>query len=329
MQKFRLFPFAGNLRDTFPRDLFGSVVVVLVALPLCTGIAIASGLQPAAGIVTGIVGGILVGSLSGCPLQVSGPAAGLAVIVAELVQEHGAAALAAIVVIGGIIQLVAGALKLGQWFRAVPPAVINGMLSGIGALILVSQFHVMLDDTPKGSGINNLLSIPSALWNCLFPSDGINSHIAGGVGLLTIVVFIVWQSIPAKVCKVVPAALVAVVLATLAAAMFNPLVRHVTVPDSLLDVVTVPTVDTLAMIFQWKFILEGLALAFIASADTLLTATAVDRMHQGPRTKYDRELMSQGLENVIRGFLGALPITGVFVRSGVNVHAGARARLST
>jgi MFS superfamily sulfate permease-like transporter len=83
------------------------------------------------------------------------------------------------------------------------------------------------------------------------------------------------------------------------------------------------------MAFQWKFILEGLALAFIASAETLLTATAVDRMHQGPRTKYDRELMSQGLGNVICGLLGALPMTGVIVRSGVNVHAGARTRLST
>ena len=121
----------------------------------------------AAGLITGIVGGIVVGLLAGCPLQVSGPAAGLTVIVYEIVQRFGLEMLGVIVLIGGLIQVVAGVLKLGQWFRAVSPAVIKGMLAGIGVLILASQFHVMVDDKPKGSGIQNLITIPQAIWKGL------------------------------------------------------------------------------------------------------------------------------------------------------------------
>ncbi len=151
------------------QDALASVVVFLVALPLCMGIAIASGVPVAAGLITGIVGGIVVGLLAGCPLQVSGPAAGLTVIVYDVVQRFGLEMLGVIVLIAGAIQVVAGVLKLGQWFRAVSPAVIKGMLAGIGVLIFASQFHVMVDDKPKGSGIENLVTIPQAIgkgWRC-------------------------------------------------------------------------------------------------------------------------------------------------------------------
>ena len=149
------------------QDALASVVVFLVALPLCMGIAIASGVPVAAGLITGIVGGIVAGLLAGCPLQVSGPAAGLTVIVFEIVQRFGLEMLGVIVLIGGLIQITASVLKLGQWFRAVSPAVIKGMLAGIGVLILASQFHVMVDDKPKGSGIQNLITIPQAIWKGL------------------------------------------------------------------------------------------------------------------------------------------------------------------
>ena len=138
------------------------------ALPLCMGIAIASGVPVAAGLITGIVGGIVVGAIAGCPLQVSGPAAGLTVIVYEVVQRFGLEMMGVIVLIAGVIQVVPGILKIGQWFRAVSAAVNKGMLAGIGALILASQFHVMVDDKPKGSGIQNLLTIPQAIWKGLF-----------------------------------------------------------------------------------------------------------------------------------------------------------------
>ena len=146
-------------RGPHPKDYLASLVVFLVALPLCLGISIASGMPPAAGLITGIIGGLVVGFLAGSPLQVSGPAAGLAVIVWELVHRHGVGALALIVLLAGLIQLVAGLLKLGRWFQAVSPSVIGGMLGGIGVLIFASQFHVMVDDKPRGSGLANLASI--------------------------------------------------------------------------------------------------------------------------------------------------------------------------
>ena len=153
----------GGFFRTPRQDFLASVVVFLVALPLCMGIAIASGVPVAAGLITGIVGGLIVGWIAGAPLQVSGPAAGLTVIVFELVRHHGLEVLGIAVLICGALQLAAGLLKFGRWFRAVSPAVIHGMLAGIGVLIFASQFHVMVDDSPKGNGIENLVSIPSAV----------------------------------------------------------------------------------------------------------------------------------------------------------------------
>src|SRR5882757_3620676 len=116
--------------DNFKKDLLASVVVFLVALPLCLGIAIASGAPPAAGLITGIIGGLVAGSLAGCPLQVSGPAAGLAVIVYEIIEKHGIKGLGVVILFAGLFQLAAGALKLGQYFRAISPSVVYGMLAG-------------------------------------------------------------------------------------------------------------------------------------------------------------------------------------------------------
>ena len=140
------------------QDFLASIVVFFVALPLCMGIALASGAPVAAGLITGIVGGIVAGSLAGCPLQVSGPAAGLTVIVYEIIQRLGLEMLGLAVLVAGVMQIVAGGLKLGPWFRAVSPAVIHGMLAGIGVLIFASQFHVMVDDKPRSSGLENLMT---------------------------------------------------------------------------------------------------------------------------------------------------------------------------
>ena len=152
------------LKKTFPQDALASVVVFLVALPLCMGIAIASGVPPAAGLITGIIGGLVAGSLSGCPLQVSGPAAGLAVIVFELVKDYGFETLGPLIVVAGILQVVAGVLRVGQLFRSIAPAVVYGMLAGIGVLIFAAQFHVMVDDAPRENGISNLLAIPTSIY---------------------------------------------------------------------------------------------------------------------------------------------------------------------
>lgn len=295
------------------------------------GIAIASGAPPAAGLVTGIVGGLLVGMIAGSPLQVSGPAAGLAVIVFDLVQRHGLATLAAIVLLAGVFQIVAGWRKLGRWFQAVPPSVIYGMLAGIGVLIFASQFHVMIDDKPKGTGLKNLITIPSAILKAVTPNASLPHEEAAGIGVLTIVVIALWNSQVTKrvpKLKMVPGALVGVVLASVIANVFRLPIAHVAIPQSLIGSLTFVSVDGLKNLLSPTLIWSAAVLAIIASAETLLCATAVDRMHNGPRTDYDRELMAQGLGNVVCGVVGGLPMTGVIVRSAANVEAGGTTRLS-
>lgn len=315
-------------KEFFAKDLLASIVVFLVALPLCMGISIASGVPPALGLITGIVGGVLVGALAGSPLQVSGPAAGLAVIVWQLVQTHGIEMLGPIVLVAGLMQLLAGSLNWGQYFRAVAPPVISGMLAGIGVLIFASQFHLMVDDSPKGSGIKNLLSIPQAIYKGVVPLDGSTHHLAAIIGLVTIGTILLWAKFrPTKLASV-PPALIAVVLATGFAFAFGFQVKYITVPGNLLDATIWPTVATFSRLAEPAILGAALALALIASAETLLSATAVDRMHAGPRTDYNKELRAQGIGNLICGLLGALPMTGVIVRSSANVQAGARTRLS-
>lgn len=316
-------------KRSLPQDTLASLVVFLVALPLCMGIAIASGAPPAAGLITGIIGGIIAGSISGCALQVSGPAAGLAVIVFELIRKHGWEALGPIVILAGILQLVAGAFRVGQLFRAISPAVIYGMLAGIGVLIFAAQFHVMVDDAPRESGIRNLIAIPQAVWKGLVPLDGTSHHLAALTGSITLVLMIVWSYLAPKKLKWMPGALVGVVAATAVAQVAGMPIQYVDLPDNLLGGIRLPGTDLFARLANWEVLMASLTLAFVASAETLLSATAVDQMHDGPRTNYDQELLSQGVGNVLSGLAGGLPMTGVIVRSATNVAAGARTRLST
>jgi MFS superfamily sulfate permease-like transporter len=319
---------SGLDRETILRDVVASIVVFLVALPLCMGIAIASNVPPALGLITGIVGGLIVGTFSGSPLQVSGPAAGLTVLVAEFVNKFGVESLGAALMFGGALQFLAGRLRYGQWFRAMSPAVIYGMLAGIGALILGSQFHVMLDDAPRGSGIKNLISIPTAIIHGIFPIDGSPHELAATLGLGTIIVLVLWNRWRPRALNLIPGALVGVVAATAVAALLKLPVRYVNVPSNLLEAMRFPDASDLSRFANPELLFSGFMLAFIASAETLLCASAVDRMHSGPRTNYDRELAAQGVGNFLCGVLGALPMTGVIVRSSVNVQAGARTRLS-
>lgn len=318
----------------FGKDFLASFVVFLVALPLCLGVAVASGVPPALGLVTGIIGGLVVGWIAGSPLQVSGPAAGLVVLVFELIQEHGLPAMALILMLAGVLQMLAGILKVGQWFRAISPAVVYGMLAGIGLLIMAGQFHVTVDDTPKGSGMANLLSIPKAIFDGIFPIDGSAHEAAALVGLLTISVMLLWTKFKPKGLSFLPAPLLGVVAAGLASLAFNLEIKHVNVPDSLLESLRFPDLALLMRLSEWKIWAEAAAVAFIASAETLLSATAVDKMtamtgNRSVRTNYDRELLAQGVGNLLCGFVGALPMTGVIVRSSANVSAGAKTRLST
>ena len=318
---------AETIKATLPRDLMASVVVFLVALPLCMGIAIASGLPPAKGVITGIVGGLVVGWLAGAPLQVSGPAAGLTVLVFELVQQYGAAMLGPILLLAGALQLLAGRLKLGCWFRVTAPAVVYGMLAGIGILIVLSQLHVMMDAQPEASGLDNLGAFPAALWAALLFSGG-NGMAAASLGLLTIACMWTWDRLRPQRLRLLPGALLGVAAATLVGLWLGLDVRRVEVPDNLTDAISWLQPADLLAFADPGLLVAALAVAFIASAETLLSAAAVDRMHQGPRADFDRELTAQGVGNMLCGVLGALPMTGVIVRSSANVQAGARTRLS-
>jgi MFS superfamily sulfate permease-like transporter len=309
------------------RDFLASIVVFLVALPLCMGIAIASGAPPALGLITGIVGGLVVGSLAGSPLQVSGPAAGMAVLVYQLVQEHGLIMLGVVGLIAGALQLLAGVFKLGQWFRAISPSVIHGMLAGIGVLIFASQLHVMLDDAPRANGLLNIAAIPDAIIK-VFPVDGSVHHLAAMAGIVTIATIVLWNQFKPKALSLIPGPLLGVIVGAVFAMIFGLPINLVNLPETLVSGLNIPTREALGGFVDPDILTLGLVFAFVASAETLLCATAVDKMHTGARTDYDKELRAQGIGNMICGGLGALPMTGVIVRSSANVDAGATTRIS-
>ena len=320
---------AGLLGGRFHvRDLTASIVVFLVAMPLCMGIAVASGVPPEKGLITGIIGGVVVGALAGSPLQVSGPAAGLAVIVFEIVRDKGLAALAPILIVAGLVQVLAGVLRFGGWFRAISPAVVHGMLAGIGALIVVGQFHVLFDAKPLANGLENLSAMPGRLLG-LSPNNIEATELAFVIGIATIGAMLLWERFRPAQLKLVPSALVGVTAGTLLALAFAMPVTHVVVPDSIVGAVARPDRTLLAGLLDMSLLPTAIAIAFIASAETLLSAAAVDRMHNGVRTNYDKELRAQGIGNMLCGLAGALPMTGVIVRSSANVQAGARTRAST
>ncbi|WP_373314553.1 SulP family inorganic anion transporter [Streptomyces longispororuber] len=318
-----------SVRDlsTLRADFTASVVVFLVAVPLCVGVAVASGVPAELGLVTGIVGGLLTGLLPGSSLQVSGPAAGLTVLVYEAVQEYGLKALGALVLVAGLLQLAMGALKLGRWFRAISVAVVQGMLAGIGLVLIAGQLYALVDAEAPASGLDKLAELPRLAADTAGSGDALTAF---AVGAGTIAVLVLWPRWR-RAARILPAPLAAVALATLAVFALDLPVAKVEV-RGLIDVVQPPGGDAFSALVEGGALAGalGTVLAFtlIASAESLFSAAAVDRMHDGPRTDYDKELMAQGAGNAVCGALGALPMTAVIVRSSANVRAGARTKAS-
>ncbi|MEV8309557.1 SulP family inorganic anion transporter [Streptomyces flavidovirens] len=309
----------GDLRA----DFTASLVVFLVAVPLCVGVAVASGVPAELGLVTGIVGGLVTGLLPGSSLQVSGPAAGMTVLVYEAVQEYGIGALGVIVLAAGVLQLLMGAFRLGRWFRAISIAVVQGMLAGIGLVLIAGQLYALVDAEAPAGGLAKIGGLPGLAADTLGSRPALA---ALGIGVGTVLVLVLWPRIPAA-ARVLPAPLAAVALATAAAVAFDPPVARVEV-KGLLDVIQPPALSDFAGLAEIGLLGTVVAFTLIASAESLFSAAAVDRLHDGPRTDYDKELVAQGAGNAVCGMLGALPMTAVIVRSSANLQAGARTKAS-
>ncbi len=313
-------------RTKFPflrQDFAASLVVFLVALPLCVGVAVASGVPAELGLVTGIVGGLVTGFLPGSSLQVSGPAAGLTVLVFEAVREYGLPVLGVIVLATGLIQLAMGAMKLGRYFRAISVAVVEGMLAGIGLVLIAGQLYSVAGMEAPASGLGKLAGLPGLVADSAVSTEALASF---GLGAGTIAVLVLWKHLPKKV-RTVPGALGAVALATLVTLAFSLPVATVEV-KGLLDSIQLPGFESVGELASVGVLGTVVAFVLIASAESLFSAAAVDRLHDGPRTDYDKELMAQGAGNAVCGALGALPMTAVIVRSSANVSAGARTKAS-
>lgn len=304
------------LHNVFRYDVPASLVVFLVALPLSIGIAVASGAPVVAGLIAAIVGGIVCAAVGGSPLQVSGPAAGLTVVVAELVAQFGWKATCAITAAAGVLQILLGLSRIARAALAIAPIVVHAMLAGIGITIALQQIHVLLGGGPRSNAWENLTALPSQLaapqWSEVL------------IGGLVIATMLLWRFTPAGV-RAIPAALVAIIAATAVSYLPGLSTDRITLDESVVDAIGLPEMPS----GTWSAIaIAVLTVALIASVESLLSATAVDKMHDGPRTDFNRELVGQGTANVGSGLLGGLPVTGVIVRSTANVSAGARTRAS-
>ncbi|WP_406183943.1 SulP family inorganic anion transporter [Streptomyces sp. NBC_01006] len=307
-------------------DLSASLTVFLIALPLSLGIALATGAPLQAGLVAAAVGGIVAGRLGGTPLLVSGPATGLTVVTAELIQHYGWRTTCAITVLAGCCQLGLAALRTARSALMVSPAIVHGMLAGVGVTIALAQLHIVLGGTPQSSALANVLGLPDQLAQ-LHPA-------ALGVSALTLVVLLGWPRLPGRIglaLRKVPAALAAVATATAFAALTGLTLPRVDLPSwrshALPELPEGPVLGIIAAV---------LTVTLVGSVESLLSAVATDKLiasqrrtgNRPSRADLDRELRGQGAANVVSGLLGGLPVAGGAVRSVANVRSGAVSRRS-
>ncbi|WBX78120.1 SulP family inorganic anion transporter [Tenacibaculum ovolyticum] len=324
-------------------DLPASIVVFFVALPLCLGIALASGAPLFSGVIAGIIGGIVVGALSGSKIGVSGPAAGLAAIVLSAIGDLGGYEnFLVAVVLGGIIQIVFSILKAGIIGYYFPSSVIKGMLTGIGIIIILKQIPHFFgyDSEPEGadsfietSGENSFSSILQ-----IFDNITIGSMVIGFIGLAILLLWDKVLSKKGKVFQIIQGPLVAVVVGIIFFAITQ---GNTTLGIETSHLVSVPIPDSIDSFFgQFSFPdfsaitnpdvwVVAFTIALVASLETLLCVEATDKIDPHKNvTPTNRELLAQGTGNIISGLIGGLPITQVIVRSSANIQSGGRSKLS-
>ena len=319
-------------------DLPAGLSVFLVALPLCLGIALASGAPLYAGLLSGIIGGMVVSVISGSQLAVSGPAAGLTTLVAASISSFGDYKIFLLaVIVAGLLQLLFGLLKFGAIANYFPSSVIKGMLAAIGIILISKQIPLALGyDQPDfwTSGFLNLFTTEHFLGNLV----GFNHHITRGAILITIVSIIVLIALQlpfSKKLKIIPAPLLVVVIGVITNYIFTNAAsgfslkqtQLVNIPSNVLADISFPDFTKLfSQTAIWK---DGIIIGLLATLETLLCIEAIDKLDKRNRiTPVNRELIAQGIGNITCGLFGAIPITAVVVRGSANVDAGARTKLS-
>lgn len=328
------------------KDIPASIVVFFVAIPLCLGIALASGAPLFSGLIAGIIGGIIVGAISGSQIGVSGPAAGLAVIVLAAINTLGYEAFLVAVVLGGVIQIIFGILKAGIIGYYFPSSVIKGMLTGIGIIIILKEipYFFGFDKNPEGDfsffqidGENTFSEIFNTISGII---SGNYDKSATIIALIGMGILILWNNVLSKKGKffqLVQGPLVAVAVG---------IIYYLITKDSGLNLesehlVAVPVPDSFeAFLGQFNFPdfsaisnpkvwITGFTIALVASLETLLCVEATDKLDPEKRvTPTNRELLAQGTGNMISGFIGGLPITQVIVRSSANIQSGGKTKAS-
>ena len=324
-------------------DLPSGLIVFLVAVPLCLGIALASGAPLFSGIIAGIVGGIVVGSLSGSQLGVSGPAAGLAVIVLNAIQDLGAFEIFLVaVVIGGLVQMILGFLRAGIIGYYFPNSVIKGMLAGIGLLILLKQIpHAFGYDADYEGSLEFAQPDGQNTFSELF---NFMDYITIGptiVALVSLLILILWEQKFMKnisIFKIIQGPLVVVVFGALYTVLTASSEVYAIRPDHLVQLPVIAGLSEIPSLLTFPDFtaignkdvwIVGITIAIVASLETLLCVEATDKLDPYKRlTPTNRELKAQGIGNMISGMIGGLPVTQVIVRSSANIQSGGKTKMA-
>ena len=335
-------PQTGSTQSTLPRDLTAGLVVFLVALPLCLGVAMASNAPLFAGLLAGIVGGVLVGLLSGSHTSVSGPAAGLTVIVTSQIASLGSfQAFLLAVIIAGLIQIVLGFARAGFLAAFFPNSVIKGLLAAIGVILILKQIpHLVGYHADPIGDLAFRQPDHQNTFSELFQLVGEVHPGAAAIGLLSITVLVLWDRWNLLKGSVVPAPLIVVLLGAGISLLLQQLGGPWAIEPS--HLVRVPVAGSLSGFVgflqlpdfsQWSnpaVYFAAVTIAAVASLETLLNLEAVDKLDPEQRTSPpNRELLAQGVGNVVSGLVGGLPVTSVIIRSSANINAGAQTKLAT
>ena len=331
------------MKASLRQDLPASIVVFFVAIPLCLAIALTSSAPLFAGLIAGIIGGILVGALSGSPLGVSGPAAGLAVIVAQAITEFGFPAFLLAVFLSGFFQIALGLLRAGVLGYFFPSAVIRGMLAGIGAIIFLKQIPIAFgwDKEPEGETSFNQVDGENTVGELLHAYEYIDWN-ATLVATVAMVILLVWDNVLGKrggFFKVVQGPLVAVAFGIVYQILTTKFAPSLAMgAEQLVKVPTPGSFDEAMQQFttpDWSALSNGAVwvmaatIAVVGSLETLLCLEATDKLDPHKRvTPTNRELVAQGVGNSVSGLIGGLPITQVIVRSSANIQSGAQSKMS-